>query len=159
MNCLLACDRRPSRFIPGHIGNFRPTPWIEQEALCRRYPSDGIQVGIDSTAKLVNGIEDANRWLEEGMPGSKASPNVVVAKEDPSMRGFYFLLLVALLGAITIFGLQNQHEITLRYLDQSVTCELSLLIAIVYFLGMLTGWTFIGVVRRSLRRVSERPHR
>jgi lipopolysaccharide assembly protein A len=75
------------------------------------------------------------------------------------MRGFYFLVLLVILGAITIFALQNQHEITLRYLDQSVNCALSLLIAIVYFLGMLTGWTLIGVVRRSLRRVSERAYR
>lgn len=75
------------------------------------------------------------------------------------MRGFYFLVLLVLLGAVTIFALQNQHEITLRYLDQSVSCQVSLLVATVYVLGMLTGWTVMGVVRRSLQRVSERPYR
>jgi hypothetical protein len=27
----------------------------------------------------------------------------------------------------------------------------------VYFLGMLSGWTVVSFVRRSLRRVQERP--
>jgi uncharacterized membrane protein YciS (DUF1049 family) len=46
--------------------------------------------------------------------------------------------------------------VTLRYLDRSVSSPLSLLIGVVYFLGMLTGWTVVGVVRRSLRRISDR---
>jgi uncharacterized integral membrane protein len=73
------------------------------------------------------------------------------------MRGLYLLILLVLLGATTIFALQNQGTVTLRYLDRSVSSPLSLLIAIVYFVGMLTGWTVIGVVRRSIRRISERP--
>jgi uncharacterized integral membrane protein len=73
------------------------------------------------------------------------------------MRVFYFLILLALLGATAIFALQNQGPVTLRYLNRSVDCPLSLLIAIVYFAGMLTGWTVVGLIRRSLRRVSERP--
>jgi putative membrane protein len=73
------------------------------------------------------------------------------------MRGFYLVILLVLLGATTIFALQNQGTVTLHYLDRSVSSPLSLLIAIVYFLGMLTGWTVVGVVRRSLRRLSDRP--
>jgi putative membrane protein len=73
------------------------------------------------------------------------------------MRGLYLVILLVLLGATTIFALQNQGTVTLRYLDRSVSSPLSLLIAIVYFLGMLTGWTVVGVVRRSLHRISARP--
>lgn len=73
------------------------------------------------------------------------------------MRVFYLLILLVLLGATAIFALQNQEAVTLRYLDRSVTSPLSALIGGVYFLGMLTGWTVIGVVRRSLHRVSQRP--
>jgi uncharacterized integral membrane protein len=72
------------------------------------------------------------------------------------MRVFYLLILLVLLGATAIFALQNQGAVTLRYLDRSVTSPLSLLIAVVYFVGMLTGWTFIGVLRRSIRRIRER---
>lgn len=73
------------------------------------------------------------------------------------MRVFYLLILLVLLGATAIFALQNQEAVTLRYLDRSVTSPLSALIGGVYFLGMLTGWTVIGVVKRSLHRVSQRP--
>jgi lipopolysaccharide assembly protein A len=75
------------------------------------------------------------------------------------MRRFYLLILLSIVGAVTIFALQNQELITLRYLDRSLTCVVSLLVAVVYFLGMLTGWTIVGVVRRSLRRVSQGPSR
>ena len=73
------------------------------------------------------------------------------------MRVIYFLILLAVLGAIGVFALQNQEVITLKYLDRSVSCAASLLIGIVYLLGMVSGWTVVGVLRRSLRRVSERP--
>ena len=75
------------------------------------------------------------------------------------MRLFYFLILLVLLASVTIFAFQNQGNVTLRYLDRSVSASFSLLVVVVYFLGMLTGWTLIGVVRRSLRRISERPIR
>ena len=67
------------------------------------------------------------------------------------MRVFYFLILLVLLGATAIFALQNQGLVTLRYLNRSVDCPLSLLIAIDYFVGMLTGWTVVGLIRRSPR--------
>ncbi len=72
------------------------------------------------------------------------------------MRGLYLVILLVLLGATAVFALQNQGMVTLRYLDRSVSSPLSLLIGVVYFLGMLTGWTVVGVVRRSLRRISDR---
>jgi uncharacterized membrane protein YciS (DUF1049 family) len=75
------------------------------------------------------------------------------------MRGVYAFVLLVLLGATAIFALQNQELITLRYLDRSVSCALSLLVGVVYFVGMLTGWTVIGVFRRSLQRVSQDPMR
>jgi len=73
------------------------------------------------------------------------------------MRVIYMLILLVLLGAIGIFALQNRETITLQYLDRSVACPLALLIAIVYLLGMVSGWTVVGFLRRSLRRVSEQP--
>jgi lipopolysaccharide assembly protein A len=84
------------------------------------------------------------------------------AREDDGVKGgemrvFYLLILLILLAATAIFALQNQQAVTIRYLDRSVASPLSVLIGGVYFLGMLTGWTVIGVVRRSIRRISERP--
>ena len=71
------------------------------------------------------------------------------------MRVIYMLILLLLLGAIGIFALQNRETITLQYLDRSVSCPLALLIGIVYVLGMVSGWTVVGFVQRSLRRVSQ----
>ena len=71
------------------------------------------------------------------------------------MRIIYLLILLALLGAIGVFALQNRETIVLQYLDRNVSCPLALLIVIVYLLGMVSGWTVIAFVRHSLRRVSE----
>jgi len=73
------------------------------------------------------------------------------------MRKIYFLILLVFLAAIGIFALQNRETITLNYLGQSISCPPSLLIAIVYVLGMVSGWTVIGLVQRSLRRVTDHP--
>jgi uncharacterized integral membrane protein len=73
------------------------------------------------------------------------------------MKILYGIILLALLGATALFAFQNQESVTLRYLDRSVACPISLLIPIVYVGGMLTGWTLLGIVRRSIHRISQRP--
>jgi hypothetical protein len=53
------------------------------------------------------------------------------------------------------FEIRGCEMVTIQYLDRSVSCELSLLIGIVYLLGMLTRWTIVGLLRRSIHRVSQ----
>jgi uncharacterized membrane protein YciS (DUF1049 family) len=72
------------------------------------------------------------------------------------MRIVYLLILLLIIAAGVVFAVQNNETITLRYLDRSVSTTLPLLIAVVYLLGMLSGWTVVGVVKHSLRRVTER---
>jgi uncharacterized membrane protein YciS (DUF1049 family) len=72
------------------------------------------------------------------------------------MRIVYLLVLLVLLAAIVVFAVQNNEEVTLRYLDRSLSITLPVVIAVVYVLGMLTGWTLLGFLRRSVRRVTER---
>ena len=72
------------------------------------------------------------------------------------MRIVYLIILLIVLAAVIVFAVQNNEEITLRYLNQSLSSRLPVLIAVVYLLGMLTGWTFVGFLRRSVRRVTER---
>ena len=71
------------------------------------------------------------------------------------MRVVYFLILVVIVAAVGIFAWQNEQSVTLRYLDQSMTQPLSLLIGVAYVLGMLSGWTVVGILKRSLQRVTE----
>ena len=72
------------------------------------------------------------------------------------MRVVYFLILLILLGAIGVFALQNRETITLQYLDRSIACPLALLIGIVYGLGMVSGWTVVGLMQRTLGPVEAR---
>ena len=73
------------------------------------------------------------------------------------MRVVYFLFLLLILAALGIFAVQNQELVTIHYLQESVSCPLALLIAIVYVLGMVSGSTLVALVQRSLRRVTDRP--
>ena len=72
------------------------------------------------------------------------------------MRVIYMLILILVFTAIGIFAWQNRATITIQYLDRSVACPLALLISIVYVLGMMSGWTVVGFLRRSVQRVSGR---
>ncbi len=71
------------------------------------------------------------------------------------MRFLQLLILLVFLGAVLIFALQNDQPVTVRFLDWRRSFPNSLLIGGVYMLGMLSGWTVVAFVSRSLRRVTE----
>jgi putative membrane protein len=70
------------------------------------------------------------------------------------MRFFLFLVLLVLAGAVGVFALQNQEVVTLQFLDWSASYPLALLVGVVYLVGMVSGWTVMGMVWRSMRRVT-----
>ena len=59
------------------------------------------------------------------------------------MRALYSVL-VLIAAALAIFAYQNNDSVTLQYLGSSITLPMSLVIAAVYVLGMLSGWTVVG---------------
>ena len=73
------------------------------------------------------------------------------------MRVLYFSVLVIIMAALAIFAYQNNESVTLQYFRRSITLPMSMLIAAVYVLGMLSGWTVVGFLRRSWRGAMERP--
>jgi putative membrane protein len=75
------------------------------------------------------------------------------------MRFIYLIILVLLLAAVVVFAVQNNETVTLRFLNSSVSSSMPLVIAAVYLLGMLSGWTVIGFLRYSFRRVARRPEK
>jgi uncharacterized integral membrane protein len=75
------------------------------------------------------------------------------------MRFFWFLVFAALAGAVGLFAYQNQADVSVRFWDRSLTTPLALLVGAVYVLGMLTGWTVLGIFRRSLRHMTEAERR
>jgi putative membrane protein len=75
------------------------------------------------------------------------------------MRILYGFILLVLLAAIGVFALQNRGDVTLNYLDRTLTTSLAILIGATYLLGMITGWTVLGFLRKSIHRVSQSPPR
>lgn len=72
------------------------------------------------------------------------------------MRVIYAVLLLLFVAAIVVFAVQNIEPITIKFLGNSWEIALALLIAAAYLLGMFSGWTVVGIVKKSLKRVTER---
>jgi len=73
------------------------------------------------------------------------------------MRIIQAILLLAFLGAVGLFAIQNTRSVTVDFWTWEVTGPVAAVIVAVYLLGMLSGWTVVAFVRRSLRRAGERP--
>jgi len=73
------------------------------------------------------------------------------------MRAICLILLLAFLAAVGIFAFQNQDEIPITFLQWSVTRSVALVIATAYLVGMVSGWTVVGLLRRSVDRIAEGP--
>jgi lipopolysaccharide assembly protein A len=71
------------------------------------------------------------------------------------MRFIQAVILLAFLGAVGIFAVQNTQAVTVEFLKWSVTAPVAFLTIVVYLLGMLTGWTVVSFLSRSIRRVTE----
>lgn len=67
------------------------------------------------------------------------------------------ILFLAFLGAIGLFAVQNREVITVNFWDRKIDGSIALMTIAAYVLGMLSGWTVVAFVRRSLRKVREHP--
>jgi uncharacterized membrane protein YciS (DUF1049 family) len=75
------------------------------------------------------------------------------------MRLISLLILVAAVVAVVLFAMQNEGEVTVRFFDYTLTTSMAKLVGAVYLLGMISGWTVIGTLRRSVVRVTEPMYR
>jgi len=73
------------------------------------------------------------------------------------MRWVCFLFLLAFAGAVALLAYENQQEITLAVFNQPITTNIPMLVGLTYLAGMLSGWTVLGMLRRSLHRVTQQP--
>ena len=74
------------------------------------------------------------------------------------MRFVQAVIFLAFLGAIGVFAVQNTDAITVNFWTWRITGPVAILAIATYILGMLSGWTVVAFVRRSVRRVRERPN-
>jgi uncharacterized integral membrane protein len=72
------------------------------------------------------------------------------------MRTFCLLLLLLFAGAAALFAYQNQQEVTLAFLDRDMTATIALVVGGAYLLGMFSGWSILGLLRRSIHRMTDR---
>jgi len=75
------------------------------------------------------------------------------------MRTLQSLIFLIVLVAILIFAVQNSDTQSLRFLRMRLDAPMSLVIVAFYLLGMISGWSVVGFLSRSFRRVTEDTHR
>jgi hypothetical protein len=73
------------------------------------------------------------------------------------MRLLCFLFFLAFVGAVGLLAYQNQQDVSLMVLNQSITTSVAILVGVAYLAGMLSGWTVVGMLRRSLKRMIQEP--
>jgi uncharacterized integral membrane protein len=75
--------------------------------------------------------------------------------KDSPMRFLTGLILLVFLGALLVFSLQNQGAVEIRFLERRVSFPLAGVAVSAYVLGMLSGWSLLRFLRRSVRAVHE----
>ena len=63
------------------------------------------------------------------------------------MRYVYIALIAALTAVVLLFKLQNLEMVTVSLLSASFTLPVSLLLVLIYVLGMFTGGFVLALVR------------
>jgi uncharacterized integral membrane protein len=71
------------------------------------------------------------------------------------LRVFYLLILILLVGAIGVFAYQNAEAVSVQFLNWAVFTPVAAVAGAAYLIGMVSGWTVVGIFRRSLYRVTE----
>jgi hypothetical protein len=73
------------------------------------------------------------------------------------MRFLCFLFLLVFAGVVGAFAYFNQQEVTLTFFGRALTAPIAAVAGAAYVLGMLSGWTIVGMIRRSVHYITERP--
>lgn len=67
------------------------------------------------------------------------------------MKNLYTALVVLFTALVVIFVFQNTEAVTVRFLTASISMPRSLLIVMVYVLGMFTGGYLMNLIRKWMR--------
>ena len=72
------------------------------------------------------------------------------------MRWFYLVLLLVIVTIVVVFIVENNENATVRLFNQSLTAPLSWFFVAVYFLGMWSGGTVVGFLKRTYKHATGR---
>ncbi len=67
------------------------------------------------------------------------------------MRYVYIALIVVVTAAVLLFKLQNLEQVTVSFLSVSFTLPVSMLLILVYVMGMLTGGSLLALMGTWVR--------
>ena len=70
------------------------------------------------------------------------------------MRWVYLVLLLVIVTITVVFIVQNHENQTVMFFNREVTAPLSFFFVAVYFLGMWSGGTVVGFIKRAYQRAS-----
>ncbi len=73
------------------------------------------------------------------------------------MRVINAAVLVVVAIAIAVFCFQNFVTVSVDFLGWSVALPLPALVLVVYLIGMISGWSVLSFLRRSLYKATEKP--
>ena len=71
------------------------------------------------------------------------------------MRWVYLILLLVIVAVIVVFVIQNHESQTVLFFNQRITLPLSFYFIAVYFLGMWSGGTVVGFLKRAYQHATE----
>jgi uncharacterized integral membrane protein len=71
------------------------------------------------------------------------------------MRWVYLILLLVIVTVIVVFIVENRKDETVWLFNQKIDAPLSLIFVAVYFLGMWSGGTVVGFVKRAYQHATE----
>lgn len=72
------------------------------------------------------------------------------------MRYIYIALIVVITLVILLFKFQNLDSVTVSFLSMSITLPTSLLVFLVYILGMLTGGSLVAFLKTIIKGAKEK---
>ena len=65
------------------------------------------------------------------------------------MRFLCLLFLIGVSVVAVLFVRANDATLTLSFLEWSIAAPVAAVVGVAYGLGMLTGWSVVGLLRRS----------
>ncbi|MBO9651529.1 MAG: DUF1049 domain-containing protein [Variovorax sp.] len=71
-------------------------------------------------------------------------------------RYLYIALIVIFAGVVLLFKIQNLESVTVSLFSMSVTLPTSVLVLLVYVLGMFTGGFVLGLLRTWTNKATAR---
>lgn len=77
--------------------------------------------------------------------------------KNTAVRYVYIALIVLFAGILVLFKFQNLETVTVSLLSASVTLPVSVLVLLIYMLGLLTGGFVLALLRTWIHGASRRP--